>query len=135
MRLENKIKRTFFPALAIIGCCVMATSTEAGVVRIVNNSQNIVTASVHPEPTSDWPTICTTCLGGTCEGNGQVREIIIPTDRLQGHEKFAIQGTDGSVISYGKCSNLSAFKNYHVEFFDKAEGAGDVACRSQEIIL
>lgn len=126
MRQTNKI---LLSAL-IITCGLVTTQAEASVIKVVSTANSRITTRVVPGSSDENSTYCWTCFSG-CLGSGLCRHktLLIPAEGT-GTNNFTLVGTEGGILFNGTCSNLSAYKNYEVVFFDTSLGIG---CESTEI--
>jgi hypothetical protein len=128
MKNYKKPTQVFFFAVAV-AFFARGTNAEAGMVRIINNSDVAIKVNITPG-TEGFP-YCWKCLDSRLRSCGkQTAEIVVPVDALKGREHFSVIDIEDGFLASGKCKNLSVFKNYEVLFSDTTFGT---SCKSREI--
>jgi hypothetical protein len=124
MKLDIKMSKVFLLSLVIVAC---TSESEAGTVKIINNSDENIRVDVVSDPGS--ASICKTCLDSCLQTCGkQTATIIVPLDAVC--NSFSLIDAEGGFLGSGKCKHLSVFKNYEVSFFTTILGT---RCAYKEI--
>lgn len=128
MKFDKKTLKFFVLALAFASL-LSSNKTEAGMVKIINDSELSIMVDVVSDP--EWVPYCKTCFDSRLEVCGkQTAEIIVPLDAFGGCSSFAMADMVDGFMGSGKCSNLNVYKNYEVTFSDTLLGT---SCSCKQI--
>lgn len=120
MNLNNKMSKTFILSLLLVSL-VSVNKTEAGKIKIINDSDLAIMVDVISDP--EWVPYCKTCFDSRLEVCGKQNvEISVPLDAFGGCSSFAITDMVDGFLGSGKCKNLNVYKNYEVIFSDTLLG-------------
>ncbi|OJW52643.1 MAG: hypothetical protein BGO67_09240 [Alphaproteobacteria bacterium 41-28] len=129
MKLEKTPKNLFLLSLA--GAAFFTLSeANAGVVKIINNSDDNIMVNVIPGV--EGIPYCWKCFDSCLNSCGKsTAKIVVPVAAFGGCEYFSVIDISNGILGSGKCKNLSVFKNYEVSFYSTTFGTN---CAIKEIL-